>query len=112
MRGADAVLLPVMAIRTPPAVETDPNSPRFNARQLYELSRLCRFVNMLGFPAVAIPVGFDDRGMPVALQIIGRPCSDFALLQLATAVQASTNWHARVPAAIAHLLVGNEGIAA
>jgi aspartyl-tRNA(Asn)/glutamyl-tRNA(Gln) amidotransferase subunit A len=109
---SDAALLPVMAIRTPPAVETDPTSQSFSARNLYDLSRFTRFVNMLGFPAIAIPVGFDDRGMPVGLQVVGRPGSDRLLLALATAVQAKTNWHARVPAAIVDLVVGWRGMAA
>ena len=109
---ADAALLPVMAIRTPPATETDPASPTFSARNLYDLSRFTRFVNMLGFPAIAIPVGFDDRGMPVALQIVGRSGSDRLLLALATAVQAKTHWHARVPTAIADMVIGWKGITA
>ncbi|MDQ2954514.1 MAG: amidase family protein, partial [Pseudomonadota bacterium] len=109
---ADAALLPVMAIRTPPAADTDPASPTFSARNLYDLSRFTRFVNMLGFPAIAIPVGFDDREMPVGLQVVGRPGSERLLLALATAVQAKTRWHAGVPTAIADLVIGWKGIAA
>ena len=82
LANADAALLPVMAIRTPPAVETDPASPAFRARTLYDLSRFTRFVNMLGFPTVAIPVGFDDRGLPVAMQVLGVQAATAACLRL------------------------------
>jgi aspartyl-tRNA(Asn)/glutamyl-tRNA(Gln) amidotransferase subunit A len=46
-------------------------------------------------------VGFDDQGLPVGLQIVGRPHGDRALLALAQAVQDRSDWHARVAAAIA-----------
>lgn len=109
---ADAAILPVMAIRAPPLAEVDPASPRFSARQLYELSGYTRFVNMLGFPAVSIPVGFDDRGLPVALQMVGRAGSDLALISLAVRVQESTDWHGRIPTAIRDLLDSGEGLLA
>src|SRR5215510_7727459 len=97
-------VLPVMPITTPTADRCDPASERFSARTLYALSRWTRFVNMLGVPAVAMPAGFDDNGMPVGVQIVGRAGTDLALLDLVRHVQAITTWHARVPHAVAHLL--------
>jgi aspartyl-tRNA(Asn)/glutamyl-tRNA(Gln) amidotransferase subunit A len=108
LAAADAALLPVMPMRTPPCAVCDPTSPTFDARTLYQLSQWTRFVNMLGFPAVAMPAGFDDRGLPVALQIVGRPGADLALIALAEAVQRLTDWHGRVPAGIADLVAEAE----
>jgi Asp-tRNA(Asn)/Glu-tRNA(Gln) amidotransferase A subunit family amidase len=107
---ADAAILPVMPIRTPMVSDVDPGSPSFSGRRLYELSRYCRFVNMLGFPAVAIPAGFDDRGLPVALQAIGRPGRDGDLIALAMKVQKKTDWHGRIPAAVRDLVRAEEGL--
>lgn len=99
--AADAIILPVMAIRVPRALETDPTAEEFSPATLYALSRFTRFVNMLGFPAIALPAGFDDRGLPVALQIVGRARTDLALLALGQRVQDTSHWHARIPDAVA-----------
>jgi aspartyl-tRNA(Asn)/glutamyl-tRNA(Gln) amidotransferase subunit A len=104
LAGNDVAVLPVMGILTPSAAECDPASERFSPRTLYALSRFTRFVNMLGFPAVALPAGFDDRGLPIGVQIVGRSGCDLALLELVRHVQSKTDWHGRIPTAIAHLV--------
>jgi aspartyl-tRNA(Asn)/glutamyl-tRNA(Gln) amidotransferase subunit A len=104
LAGADVAILPVMAIGTPSAAECDPASDHFSPKTLYAMSRFTRFVNMLGFPAVALPAGFDERGLPVAMQIVGRPGSDLALLDLVRHVQTKTDWHGCLPTAIAELI--------
>ncbi len=108
---AEVALLPVMPIATPAVDEVDPASPRFSPRVLYALSRFTRFANYLGLPSLAVPAGFDSSGMPVGLQIVGWPGSDAALLDLGVRLQARTDWHGRVPSAIAAEIAAGQGIA-
>ena len=110
--SAAVAVLPVMPIRTPRIDEVDPASPRFTARTLYALSRLTRFVNYLGLPTLAIPVGFDDRNMPVGLQLVGTPNSEAVLLQIGEKFQTMTDWHGRVPRAVAAEIAAEKGLVA
>jgi aspartyl-tRNA(Asn)/glutamyl-tRNA(Gln) amidotransferase subunit A len=101
LREASVAFLPVLPIRTPQVREVDPASAHFNPRALYALSRFTRFVNFLGLPALAVPAGFDSRGLPVGLQIVGRPGSEVWLLEIGSKLQASSDWSSRVPSVIA-----------
>ncbi|XP_062094359.1 fatty acid amide hydrolase-like isoform X2 [Humulus lupulus] len=44
--------------------------------------------NFLGYPAVTVPVGYDESGLPIGLQFIGRPWSEATLIRIAFAMQA------------------------
>lgn len=52
---------------------------------------------LAGLPALSIPCGFDAAGLPVGLQLMGRPFSEGLLLGAAHRYQQATDWHSRVP---------------
>ncbi len=53
--------------------------------------------NVSGHPAMSVPAGFTPDGMPVGLQIIGRPFDEATVLRVADAYQRVTDWHTRRP---------------
>jgi len=49
--------------------------------------RSCFYISVTGCPAISVPCGFTADGLPVGMQIVGRPRQDFAVLQLAHAFE-------------------------
>ena len=65
--------------------------------QMY-LSDVCTLpINIAGIPAISIPAGFAD-GLPIGMQIIGKPFDEEILLRIAFAYEQATNWHTKKPA--------------
>jgi aspartyl-tRNA(Asn)/glutamyl-tRNA(Gln) amidotransferase subunit A len=54
-------------------------------------------VNLAGLPAIALPCGFSKGGLPISLQLIGRPFEEDAMLRAAHAYEQATQWRARRP---------------
>ncbi|ESY96429.1 amidase [Mesorhizobium australicum] len=52
------------------------------------------FATLGGCPAVNVPAGFDDRGRPMGMQLIGRPRDDLAVLKAAAAYETTLPWSA------------------
>jgi aspartyl-tRNA(Asn)/glutamyl-tRNA(Gln) amidotransferase subunit A len=53
--------------------------------------------SLAGLPALSIPCGFDDSGLPVGMQLMGSYFSEALLLGVAHRYQQGTDWHLRVP---------------
>ncbi|MFM1989126.1 MAG: hypothetical protein RJA99_2083 [Pseudomonadota bacterium] len=54
-------------------------------------------VTVAGLPAISVPAGFDARGLPMGLQLIGPPQADADVLRLARAYELATRWVQRRP---------------
>ncbi len=50
----------------------------------------CYAITLTGLPAISVPAGFTPQGLPIGLQIVGRPFQDFAVLQVAHAFEQAT----------------------
>ena len=53
--------------------------------------------NFYGIPTVSVPCGFSREGLPIGLQITGRPLGELDVIALAHAYQQATDWHERKP---------------
>ena len=53
--------------------------------------------NLTGQPALTLPCGFTDAGLPIGLQIVGRPFQDEVVFRVAYAYERATEWHKRRP---------------
>jgi aspartyl-tRNA(Asn)/glutamyl-tRNA(Gln) amidotransferase subunit A len=53
--------------------------------------------NFSGHPALSVPCGFSKEGLPIGLQIVGKPFGEGTMLRLAHQYQQATEWHKRMP---------------
>ncbi|MDQ5857683.1 MAG: amidase [Acidobacteriota bacterium] len=53
--------------------------------------------NLAGLPALSLPCGFSKGGLPIGVQIVGRPLGDLQVLALGRLYQENTDWHRRRP---------------
>jgi amidase len=98
----DALILPTAQV--PPFPVEQPYVQAINgvAMESYMAwMRSCAWITVTGQPALAVPAGFTAAGLPVGLQIVGRPRDDFGVLQLGYAYEQATGLHTRRPAIVA-----------
>jgi amidase len=57
----------------------------------------CYFISIAAVPAISVPCGFSEDGLPVGLQIVGRPRDDWGLLQIAHAFEQAAGVERRWP---------------
>ncbi|MFI5364988.1 MAG: amidase [Candidatus Binatia bacterium] len=93
----DALVVPSLVVPAPRIVD---QAVAVGAETLdvgTALSRNMMPFNLTGLPAVAVPCGRSAEGLPIGLQIAGRPFDEGTILRIAHGYQAHTHWHVQRP---------------
>ena len=94
----DALVAPVNQVVPFSVDEPYPTQIEGIAMDTYmDWMRSCYVITVSGHPAISVPAGFTNDGLPVGLQIVGRYRDEFGLLQLAHAFEAATQTGRRRP---------------
>jgi aspartyl-tRNA(Asn)/glutamyl-tRNA(Gln) amidotransferase subunit A len=95
----DVLVTPTIRTCLPTLAETDiDHGPPGTEHRFMAVSANTRPFNYLGLPAISVACGFDPNGLPIGLQIAGRPFAEGRILRTADAYQADTRWHWERPA--------------
>ncbi len=101
---ADVLVVPTTPFAAPPA---DVDQIEMGGGERLDVnrggpSRLTRPINLAGLPALSLPAGFTTGGLPVGVQLIGRPGEEALLLRCGRVFQKATDFHRRAPSPDPH----------
>ena len=98
MRDYDFLALPVSQVSPFPIEQEFVSEINGVKMETYlDWMRSCYFISVTGQPAISVPCGFTTDGLPVGIQLVGKPQDDLGVLQLAHAFEKETNFHQTIP---------------
>lgn len=89
-KNVDVLVLPTTAAEVPLAKAIGDDPQALSPQNTF-------FANYFALPAISIPCGFDENGLPIGLHIVGKQGDDATVLQVAQAFQRATDWHSKHP---------------
>ncbi|MET3566468.1 amidase [Leifsonia sp. 563] len=93
----DAVLTPAMALTPRPVGWYDQEDGERNFEQQVQYTPFTSMLNVTGLPAIVLPVSQTADGLPMGVQLIGRPGGERTLLSLAAQLERRLRWTDRRP---------------
>jgi amidase len=94
----DVLLTPTLT-RPAPAVDWFPAPAEAAHEEFYRWLAFTYPFNMTGQPAISVPGGWTAAGLPVGVQLVGRPASEGTIISLAAQLERAAPWRDRVPPA-------------
>ncbi len=90
MAGFAALVMPTSPVPATPIAGSPPEHAMLRPRNTMPF-------NVLGLPAISVPCGFTEGGLPIGLQIVGHAFDEAGVLRVAQAHEQATDWHRRRP---------------
>ena len=96
-RSVDVLVGPSQPITAPTLLEQSVEINGTRIGTTAAVTQYSRPYNITGTPAITIPCGFSESGMPIGLQIAGKAFDEATVLQTAHAYESTTEWHLQHP---------------
>jgi len=94
--GYDLFVAPTVAA-PPPVVGSMSNAGIERVMEFWALTPFTALWNTTGQPAMSLPLAVDDTGLPVGVQLVGRPAAEASLVRVAAVLEAERPWRDRRP---------------
>jgi amidase len=98
-RAFDAVVTPALAMTPRPIGWYSREDAELNFAQQVQYTPFTSFANVTGLPAITLPVANTDEGIPMGIQLIGRPGGEATLLAIGAQLERRIGWQRRHPPA-------------
>ena len=98
LEEVDLLAGPTEPVTAPPLLQQQVLAGEQEVGTVAALTQYTRPYNITGFPAISVPCGFSSEGLPIGLQLAGRPFDEETVLRAAHAYEQTTDWHTRRPA--------------
>jgi aspartyl-tRNA(Asn)/glutamyl-tRNA(Gln) amidotransferase subunit A len=98
LEAVDLLLTPTTPL---PAIPIGQDTVRYGGTEEAAIAAFVRCTgpfNASGLPALSLPCGFTKDGLPIGLQLVGRPFDEATVLRAGHAYEQATEWHLRRPA--------------
>jgi len=91
-KSCDAIITP-----TAPTTAFKIGEKTQDPLQMYLTDIFTLPASLAGLPALSLPCGFDSKGLPIGMQVIGKYFNESTILRIGYAFEQATDWHKRKP---------------
>ncbi|KAF3676859.1 Fatty acid amide hydrolase [Capsicum annuum] len=106
-KKVDVIVAPTTGMTAPEIPKSALAVGETNLQVVASLMQFAMTANVLGLPAISVPIGYDKQGLPIGLQLIGRPWCEASILRLATAIEEISAECRKKPVEFYDILKGN-----